>query len=515
MLLNEMPVHELAELLKSRSVGARELAQVHLDHIARLQPDINCFITVTPEDATAQADEAQKRLDAGQADPLTGIPMAFKDNMCTAGVRTTCASRMLEHFTPPYNATVVDRLNKAGIVMLGKLNMDEFAMGSSNENSFFGPVRNPWNRERVSGGSSGGSAAAVAAGLASFTLGSDTGGSIRLPASFCGVVGMKPTYGAVSRFGLVAFASSLDQIGPITSNVRDCAWVLDAIMGHDPKDSTSAPVAYDSCIPGLEAGVKGFSIGLADEYFGAGLKPEVKTAVLRAVGALESQGAHSGNCSVPSTEYGISAYYLLSSAEASANLARFDGIRYGHRSPDATDMRELYRLTRGEGFGREVKNRILLGTHALSSGYHDALYVKALKVRRMIHDDFSKAFETHDVLVSPCAPTTAFRLGEKTEDPLAMYLADVYTVAVNLAGLPALVVPCGLDRDGMPIGVQLIGKPFSEKKLLQAGYAIEQALGRFVSPLVTDCGPGGKPYGERDGNTDRDGTIKPIGGPVA
>jgi aspartyl-tRNA(Asn)/glutamyl-tRNA(Gln) amidotransferase subunit A len=495
MKLHEMPVHELAGLLKSRDVGARELAQAYLERIGRYQPDINCFVTVTPEVATAQADEAQKRLDSGYAGPLTGIPMAFKDNMCTKGVRTTCASRMLENFTPPYSATVVDRLNKAGIVMLGKLNMDEFAMGSSNENSYFGPVRNPWNRERVSGGSSGGSAAAVSAALASFTLGSDTGGSIRLPASFCGVVGMKPTYGAVSRFGLVAFASSLDQIGPITTNVRDCAWVLDAIVGHDPMDSTSAQVAHESCVTGLESGVRDFSIGLADEYFGAGLNSEVKAAVLRAVAALESQGAGSGRCSVPATEYGISAYYLLSSAEASANLARFDGIRYGHRSPDATDMRELYRLTRGEGFGREVKNRILLGTHALSSGYHDALYVKALKVRRMIHDDFAKAFETHDVLVSPCAPTTAFRLGEKTADPLTMYLGDVYTVAVNLAGLPALTVPCGLDADGMPIGVQLIGKPFSEKKLLQAGYAIEQALGCFVSPLAADRGTEGKTNG--------------------
>lgn len=502
MKLHEMPVHQLAGLLRSRKIGARETAQAYLDRIGQVQADVNCFITITPEGAIAQADTAQIRLDNGDAEPLTGIPMAFKDNMCTKGVLTTCASRMLENFKPPYNATVVDRLNQAGIVMLGKLNMDEFAMGSSNENSFFGPVRNPWNLERVSGGSSGGSAAAVAAGLAAFTLGSDTGGSIRLPASFCGVVGMKPTYGAVSRFGLVAFASSLDQIGPLASNIRDCTWVLDAIMGHDPMDSTSAPFAHESCIPGLEAGVKGFSIGLADEYFGAGLNPEVKTAVLSAVNALESQGAHSGHCSIPATEYGISAYYLLSSAEASANLARFDGIRFGHRSPEATDMRELYRLTRGEGFGREVKNRILLGTHALSSGYHDALYVKALKVRRMIHDDFARAFETHDILISPCSPTTAYRLGEMTADPLTMYLGDVYTVAVNLAGLPALVVPCGLDSDGMPIGVQLIGKPFSEKELLQAGYVIEQALGRFVSPLSAGSGPCGKTDGESSTRTD-------------
>jgi len=494
--LHELPVHELAGLLADRKIGAREVAQTHLDRIALLQQDVNCYISITPEVALGQADAAQKRMDGGDAGPLTGIPMAFKDNMCTKGVQTSCASRMLEGFVPPYNATVVSSLQKAGTVMLGKLNMDEFAMGSTNENSYFGPVLNPWNLERVSGGSSGGSAAAVAAGLAPFALGSDTGGSIRLPASFCGVVGMKPTYGAVSRFGLVAFASSLDQIGPLASNVRDCAWVLDAIMGHDPMDSTSAPVKHESCTAELDAGVKGMSVGLAREYFGEGLNGDIRKAVMKAVQVLEAQGAVSGECSVPAAEFGISAYYLLSSAEASANLARYDGIRFGHRSADATDMKELYRLTRGEGFGREVKTRILLGTYALSSGYHDALYVKALKVRRMIHDDFIRAFETHDILVSPVSPTTAFRLGEKTADPLQMYLGDVYTVAVNLAGLPALVVPCGLDSDGMPIGVQLIGKPFSEKKLLQAGQAIEQALGRFVSPMAAGTGSSANPVGQ-------------------
>lgn len=488
MTLHQTPVHLLADQLRTRKLGARELAQTFLDRIAHVADDVNCFITVTEEIALKQADVAQKRLDDGTAGPLTGIPMALKDNLCTKGIRTTCASRMLEGFVPPYDATVVEQLSEAGAPLLGKCNMDEFAMGSSNENSYFGPVRNPWHRDRVPGGSSGGSAAAVSAGLACFTLGSDTGGSIRLPASFCGVVGMKPTYGAVSRFGLVAFASSLDQIGPLTTNVRDCAWVMDAIMGHDPRDATSAPVTHANCSEDLEAGVNGLSVGLAGEFFGEGLNREIRAAVLHAVEALEAQGACSGGCSIPAAEHGIPAYYLLSSAEASANLARYDGIRYGHRSSEATEMRDLYRLTRGEGFGREVKTRILLGTHALSSGYHDALYVKALKVRRMIHDDFLKAFERYDVLISPVSPTTAFRLGEKTADPLKMYLADVYTVAVNLAGLPAVVVPCGLDAQGLPIGVQIIGKPFSEKKLLQTAYAIETAVGRFQSMLMAGQG---------------------------
>ncbi len=488
MDLHQMPVHQLADLLRKRELGAGELTRTYLQRMDRLSRNVNCYITQTPELALTQAENAQRRLDDGVAGPLTGIPMALKDNLCTKGVRTTCASRMLEDFVAPYDATVVTRLRDAGAVLLGKLNMDEFAMGSSNENSCFGPVRNPWNRDRVPGGSSGGSAAAVSAGLAPFALGSDTGGSIRLPASFCGVVGMKPTYGAVSRYGLVAFASSLDQIGPLTTNVRDCALVLDALMGADPRDATSAPVTHDSCTQSLEGGVRGLTVGLAGEFFGEGLNREVRAAVLHAVEALEAQGASSGGCAIPAAEHGIPAYYLLSSAEASANLARYDGIRYGHRAVQATDMHDLYRFSRGEGFGREVKTRILLGTHVLSAGYHDALYVKALKVRRMIHDDFLKAFEKYDVLVSPVSPTTAFRLGEKTADPLQMYLADVYTVAVNLAGLPAVVVPCGLDSQGLPIGVQLIGKPFSEKLLLRTAFALESAVGRFLSPMMAGQG---------------------------
>jgi aspartyl-tRNA(Asn)/glutamyl-tRNA(Gln) amidotransferase subunit A len=485
MSLHEKPIHELAQLLKNRQLSAMELTDTYLKRIQAENSNVNCYITVTPEISKEQAASAQKKLDLGESAFLTGIPMAFKDNMCTKGVLTTCASKMLSNFVPPYQATVVDRLQSAGTVMLGKLNMDEYAMGSTNENSAFGAVGNPWDLSCVSGGSSGGSAASVSAGLAAFSLGSDTGGSIRLPASFCGVVGMKPTYGAVSRFGLVAFASSLDQIGPLAKDVEDCALVLQTIMGHDPKDSTSAPVQHDDCIKDLKKGVSGFGMGLAKEYFGDGLNDDIRNAVMNVIKCLEVQGAYSEECSVPSTEYGISAYYLLSSAEASANLARYDGVRFGHRSEAATNMRELYRYTRQEGFGHEVKNRILLGTYALSSGYHDALYVKALKVRRMIHDDFAKAFEKYDVLVAPCSPTSAFKIGEKTKDPLEMYLGDVYTVAVNLAGLPAISVPCGLDRNGLPIGVQLIGKPFSEKKLLQTAYAIEQALGRFESPIIT------------------------------
>ena len=506
MELHQMPVCEQAGLLKARKLGARELALSYLERIDKLGADLNGWITITEEQALRQADAAQARLDTGAAAPLTGIPAGIKDNLCTKGIRTTCASRMLEHFVPPYSAHVVEALDAAGVVMLGKCNLDEFAMGSTNENSYFGPVRNPWQRDHVAGGSSGGSAAVVSAGLAPFALGSDTGGSIRLPASFCGVVGLKPTYGAVSRFGLVAFASSLDQIGPLASNVRDCALVTDAILGHDARDATSADVAHASCTAELDAGVKGMTFGLANEYFGEGLHREVRAAILRAVESLEVQGARSGSCAIPSTEYGISAYYLLSSAEASANLARYDGIRYGYRADDVQDIRELYRKSRGEGFGREVKNRILLGTHALSAGYHDALYVKALKVRRMIRDDFEKAFASYDVLVAPVAPTTAFRLGEKTADPLAMYLGDVCTVAVNLAGLPAVRVPCGVDSAGLPIGIQLIGRPFSEKKLLQAAQAIEQAMGRFMSPLMQQIGPrndtaaeSGLSSGSRDG----------------
>lgn len=484
MDVHELSIDELARKYRSRDIGVVEATQSYLSRIEKAGEEIGCYITVTAEKALDAANEAQKKIDAGDINPLLGIPMALKDNICTKGVLTSCASKMLSNFVPPYNATVAEKLNDA--VMLGKLNMDEFAMGSSNENSWYGVVRNPWNKEYVPGGSSGGAAASVAAALAGFALGSDTGGSIRQPASFCGVVGLKPTYGAVSRFGLVAFASSLDQIGPVTKTVRDCGLVFNAICGVDEKDSTSAPVNHADALATLDLGVSGLKVGLPKENFADGLDIDTRTAVMRAVSALEGLGAVTGDCSIPAVEHAIPAYYLLSSAEASANLARYDGIRFGMRAEEAEDIKQLYRLTRQQGFGKEVKRRILLGTYALSSGYHDALYVKALKVRKMLHDEFNAAFEQYDVLISPTTPSAAFKIGEKAQDPLAMYLGDVHTVAVNLAGLPALVVPCGLDSKGMPIGIQLIGKPFSEQMLLRVGQAIETALGRFVAPCVKE-----------------------------
>lgn len=480
MNIMDLTIKETGDLLRRGETSSRELTQAALDRIRRENGRVNAFVTLCEDIALSQADAADKMLGSGdRLSPLCGVPMGIKDNLCTKGVRTTCASRMLEQFVPPYDAAAVERLLKSGSVLLGKLNMDEFAMGSSSEHSIFGPVRNPWDPERVAGGSSGGSAAAVALGLCSFALGSDTGGSIRQPASFCGVVGLKPTYGLVSRYGLAAFASSLDQIGPITRDVTDCALVLNGIAGHDSRDATSVKKDTEDYTEELGQDLTGVRVGLPREYFGSGLDDDVKNAICRAVSMLGEAGAVSGEVSLPSTEHAIPAYYLISSAEASANLARYDGIRYGYRNAGARDLDELYRLSRGQGFGREVKRRILLGTHALSAGYHDELYNKALKVRRMIANDFSKAFESCDVIAAPVYPTTAFRLGEKIQDPLEMYLGDIYTVGVNLAGLPALVVPCGLDSKGLPVGIQLIGKPFSEKLLLRTGHAIEQRVGRL------------------------------------
>lgn len=475
-----LTVSDASRLLRKGEVSSRELTEAALERIQQDNGRINAFVTVCADIALRQADEADRRLRSGEeVSPLCGIPMGIKDNLCTRGVRTTCASRMLENFVPPYNATAVERLLSAGAVLLGKLNMDEFAMGSSSEHSIFGSVRNPWDTSRVAGGSSGGSAAAVAAGLCSFSLGSDTGGSIRQPASFCGVVGLKPTYGLVSRYGLVAFASSLDQVGPITRDVTDCALVLNEIAGHDPRDSTSVGRDTEDYTSGLDRDGMKIRVGLPKEYFETGIDEDVRNSVLKAVSMLEEAGAVSGDVSLPSTDNTIPAYYLISSAEASANLARYDGIRYGYRNPGARDVEELYRMSRGEGFGKEVKRRVLLGTHALSAGYQGKLYSKALKVRRMIAADFAKAFESCDVIAAPVYPTTAFRLGEKTGNPLEMYLGDIFTVGVNLAGLPALTVPCGLDRKGLPVGIQLIGRPFSENLLFMAGRAIERRMGRL------------------------------------
>ncbi len=480
MDLRRLTIKELSEKLTKREISSVELTKAYLDRIHEDNPKYNVYTCISEEEALKGAEAADKAIGAGEAHALSGIPMGIKDNMCTKGVATTCASKMLQNFVPPYTATAVERLYSNGAVLLGKLNMDEFAMGSSTENSIFGVARNPWDPDCVPGGSSGGSAAAVAAGLCAFSLGSDTGGSIRQPAAFCGVVGLKPTYGLVSRYGLVAFASSLDQIGPITRDVYDCALVLGAIAAHDPLDSTSVEKTTEEYAGELEEGVGQVRIGLPREYYDAGLDEGIKSCIMNTVKLLEGQGASSLEVSLPGTPNVVPAYYLISSAEASANLARFDGIKYGYRSPNAKNLSELYRMSRGEGFGREVKRRILLGTHALSSGYHDELYNKALKVRRMIAEDFSAAFEKCDVIVAPTYPTTAFKIGEKIEDPLKMYLGDIHTAGVNLAGLPALVVPCGLDERGMPIGLQLIGKPFTEKLLLKVGYAIEKLVGRFA-----------------------------------
>ena len=481
MRLYTKTLKETSDLLKAKEIGAVELTREYLKKIEQDNSAINCYVTLCEKEAIKSAEQAQKLINSGeQTSALCGIPMGIKDNLCTHGIRTTCASKMLETFIPPYSSTAVNKLTNQGAVLLGKLNMDEFAMGSSSENTIFGPVHNPWNTDYVAGGSSGGSAAAVAANLAGFTLGSDTGGSVRQPASFCGVVGLKPTYGLVSRYGLVAFASSLDQIGPLTKDVTDCAIVLNVIAGHDPMDSTSIKRESENYLEDIDKGVSGIKVGLPKEFFNSGLDADVKKAIYNAIFELEKSGAVSQETTLPSIMNTVPAYYIISSSEASANLARYDGIRFGYRDPDAKNLSELYRLSRGKGFGQEVKRRILLGTYALSSGYHDELYNKALKVRRMIADDFNQAFGKFDVLASPAYPTTAFKIGEKIEDPLKMYLSDIYTAGVNLSGLPGLAVPCGLDQNGLPVGIQLIGKPFSEKLLLRIGYAIEKAIGRLA-----------------------------------
>ncbi|MGE5632761.1 MAG: Asp-tRNA(Asn)/Glu-tRNA(Gln) amidotransferase subunit GatA, partial [Caulobacteraceae bacterium] len=435
---------------------------------------INSYITLIRDNAYAEAEKADKAIRAGETLPdLAGIPMAIKDNICTEGIETTCASRMLKGFIPPYNAEVCDRLHAAGGIMVGKSNMDEFAMGSSTENSSVKITRNPWDIERVPGGSSGGSAAAVAAGEAYFSLGSDTGGSIRQPAAFCGVVGMKPSYGLVSRYGLIAFASSLDQIGPFTKDVEDCALVMNCISGHDPKDSTSVNIPKYDYKKALVNDVKGFSIGIPKEYFGEGIDSEVKKLVLDAVKVLEGLGAHVEEMSLTYSQYALPVYYIIASAEASANLARYDGVRYGYRSDNYKDLIDLYIKTRSEGFGAEVKRRIMLGTYALSSGYYDAYYKKALQVRTLIKRDFDKAFEKYDVIISPTSPATAFKIGEKTDEPLSMYLSDICTVPVNIAGAAAISIPCGM-KDGLPVGMQIIGKPMCEGTVLQVAYTYEK-----------------------------------------
>ncbi|MFZ5877704.1 MAG: Asp-tRNA(Asn)/Glu-tRNA(Gln) amidotransferase subunit GatA [Nitrospirota bacterium] len=473
--LHGLTIHEARALLAARTISSRELLESVEARVAAVEPEVHAYLSLTRDLARAQADEADRRLRAGESvTPLTGVPVALKDNMCVSGVKTTCASKILEGFVPPYDAAVVARLRAAGAVFMGKTNMDEFAMGSSTENSAFGNTRNPWGRDRIPGGSSGGSAAAVAADECLGSLGSDTGGSIRQPAACCGVVGLKPTYGRVSRYGLVAFASSLDQIGPFAKDVEDCALLLNAIAGHDPNDSTSADVPRPDYAAELKTGVRGLRVGVPKEYFIAGMDRDVEAAVKAAIRALEREGARIEDVSLPNTEYAVAVYYLLATAEASSNLARYDGVRFGYRAKAPANLMDLYFRSRAEGFGPEVKRRIMLGTYALSSGYYDAYYVKAQRVRTLIKRDFDRAFERVDVIATPTAPTPAFRLGEKTQDPLQMYLSDIFTISVNLAGVPALSMPCGFSGDGLPIGLQLIGKPFAESTILRAAAAYER-----------------------------------------
>ncbi|GIX48617.1 MAG: glutamyl-tRNA(Gln) amidotransferase subunit A [Candidatus Tectimicrobiota bacterium] len=468
-------VHELHARLCRGEITATALTEAVLSRLHAVEDRIHAYLTVTAELAQEQAAAADAAFARGEVrSPLQGIPLAIKDNICTRGVRTTCASRMLEHFVPPYDATVVERLRAAGAVLVGKTNLDEFAMGSSTENSAFVATRNPWDLERVPGGSSGGSAAAVAADACIAALGSDTGGSIRLPAAMTGVVGLKPTYGRVSRYGLVAFASSLDQIGPLTKDVHDAALLLQAIAGHDPRDATSAPVPVPDYTQALGRGVQGLTLGVPREYFVAGMDPEVEAAVRAAVAQLEQLGAKCLDVSLPHTPYAVATYYILANAEASSNLARYDGVRYGLRV-EAPDVVEMYRRTRAAGFGAEVKRRIMLGTYVLSAGYYEAYYRKAQQLRTLFRRDFQEAFRRCDVLATPVSPVPAFRLGERLADPLQMYLADIFTIPVNLAGLPAISLPCGFTAQGLPIGLQLIAPPFGEETLLQVAAAYEAA----------------------------------------
>ena len=470
-----LTIHQARDLLKARRISARDLYQSVESRIAAVESDLHAYLSLTRDLARRQADEADQRFRSGDGvTALTGIPIALKDNLCTTGIKTTCASKILENFVPPYDATVVDRLRSAGAVFAGKTNMDEFAMGSSTENSSFGATKNPWGRDRIPGGSSGGSAAAVAADACLGALGSDTGGSIRQPAACCGVVGLKPTYGRVSRYGLVAFASSLDQIGPFAKDVEDCALLLNAIAGHDRNDSTSADVPRPDYSADLRAGVRGLRVGVPKEYFVSGMDRAVEEAVKSAVRVLEREGAALEEVSLPHTEYAVAVYYLLATAEASSNLARYDGVKYGFRAKSPANLTDLYFRSRAEGFGPEVKRRIMLGTYALSSGYYDAYYAKAQRVRTLIKRDFDRVFERVDVIATPTAPTPAFRFGEKTQDPLQMYLSDIFTISVNLAGVPALSLPCGFSADGLPIGLQIIGKPFGESTILRTAAAYER-----------------------------------------
>ena len=466
MDITELTVHEIQEKLKNKELTVTDITKAYVDRINEKEKDVEAFVTTLTDEALEQAKDIQAKINAGEiSGDFAGIPIGIKDNMCTKGVRTTCSSKMLENFIAPYDATVVE-----------KLNMDEFAMGGSTEYSYFKKTRNPWDLNKVPGGSSGGSAAAVAANLVPWALGSDTGGSIRQPASFCGVVGLKPTYGLVSRYGLVAFASSLDQIGPITKDVRDSAMLLNIIAGHDEKDSTSAEVEKKDYTKCLNNDVKGLKIGIPREFFAEGINEEVKDRLEKIIEEYKNMGAEIEEFSLDIAQYSLATYYIIACAEASSNLGRFDGIRYGYRTPEFSNLKDIYRKSRSEGFGEEVKRRIILGTYVLSSGYYDAYYKKAQQVRTLVMNEFNKAFEKYDVILTPTAPTAAFDIGSKSNNPLEMYLADICTVSVNIAGLPGISIPVGVNREGMPVGMQLIGNRFQEEKILHAAYAMEQKL---------------------------------------
>lgn len=481
MSILSMTAVELAAAIKKHEVTVKEAVEAVLDNIEKREDTYHCYVTIDREGALKQAEEIQKKINDGTlSGPLAGVPVAIKDNMCTEGLLTTCSSKILYNFVPTFTSEAVLNLQKAGAVILGKTNMDEFAMGSTTETSAYGVTRNPWNPEHVPGGSSGGSAAAVAAEECFYALGSDTGGSIRQPASFCGVVGLKPTYGTVSRYGLIAYGSSLDQIGPLCKDVTDCATILEAIASHDSKDSTSVERLDTDFTSALVEDVKGMKIGIPRDYFGEGLNPEVKEAVLRAAEVLKEKGAIVEEFDLSLVEYAIPTYYTIAAAEASSNLERFDGIKYGYRTEEYQGLHNMYKKSRSEGFGAEVKRRIMLGSFVLSSGYYDAYYLKALRVKALIKKAFDEAFAKYDVILGPVAPTTAPKIGESLSDPIQMYLGDIYTISINLAGLPGLSIPCGRDSKGLPIGMQLIGDCFKEKNLIRAAYTYEKARGAFV-----------------------------------
>ena len=474
MDLTELTVHELQEKLKNKEINVSDITKAYISRIDKKEKDVQAFVTVLKEEALKKSEEVQAQFDNRENNALAGIPIGIKDNINTKGIRTTCSSKMLENFISPYNATVMEKINEENMITLGKLNMDEFAMGASTEYSYFKKTKNPWNLSRVPGGSSGGSAAAVAANMVPFALGSDTGGSIRQPAAFCGVVGLKPTYGLVSRYGLVAFASSLDQIGPITKDVKDCAILLNVIAGHDEKDTTSANIEKKDYTKALKNDVKGLKIGVPKEFLGEGINEEVKSRILEAIEEYKKLGAIVEECSLDIAKYALASYYIIACAEASSNLGRFDGIRYGYRSKNFNNIKELYKNSRSEGFGEEVKRRIILGTYVLSSGYYDAYYKKAQQVRTLVKQEFEKCFNKYDVILTPTSPTVAFEFGSKSNNPLEMYMADICTVSINIAGIPAISIPCGVDSNGMPVGLQLIGNNFAEETILNAAYTFEQ-----------------------------------------